>query len=389
MDQVLEPSVSETRTPHQLKTVAIIGSRGYPSSYGGFETFVRRFAPYLRDQGVDVTVYHRAVSRAESGKEDTYEGVRRVFTRGVNSRSASTLTHGLSAGLDARKKGFDAALVLNVANGFFLPVLRHAGIPTAVNVDGIEWARAKWGRAAKAMFRSGAGLTARYADMLIADSEAIGDIWKNKFNRDSAFIPYGADIIAKSAEGADLLKEREILPGSYVLVVARLVPENNVDLLLDAMGKIGHKIPLVVVGSSVGASPIEERLRIASEHHSNVHWLGHVSDQNFLQQLWAHSLLYVHGHSVGGTNPALLQALGCGAPTIALDTVFNREVLGGATANLYSEDAEALSKLIIKLAADAAARVKMVEDGRRIIESRYTWEGVCSRYLKVLDSIKV
>lgn len=360
---------------------AIIGSRGYPSTYGGFETFVRRLAPYLAKQGVDVTVYGRDDSRPEPFVTD--ERIRVVNTRGHESKCASTLSYGLTACRHAARERYDAALVLNCANGYWLPLLRSAGVPTAVNVDGLEWERDKWSALGKKVFRNSAVVTSKYADRLISDAQGIADYWQQHFDSSSTVIPYGGDIL--DTLPTTKVREQGLEPGRYILVVARLVPENNVDLLLDAVEKLNGRYRTVVVGSAVGDAPIEQRLR-EMQRISNVLWLGHVSDQELLQQLWQHCGVYVHGHSVGGTNPALLQALGAGAPTIAFDTVFNREVVREACPT-YKKDADELGRLLAEVMEDDTRRRRLSAVGQEIIRQRYTWDQVNEDYLQVLDEL--
>lgn len=271
------PSPILRETP--LENVAIIGSRGFPSSYGGYETLVRHLARTWTAQGINVTVYCR--SRGEASSWVT-EGVTCRWTPGHDSKSLSTLTFGLTSHVDAMRRGFDAALVLNVANGFFLPALRASGTGTVVNTDGIEWERGKWGAGARRVFLAGAHATARCADVLVADSEAIADIWRAKFGVESTFIPYGAPV--PEQVGEDRVRDIGLQPGSYALVVARLIPENNVALTLDALEKLGHGVPAVIVGSAHYGGDVEPRLRELQER-GLVHWLGHVSDQELLLQL--------------------------------------------------------------------------------------------------------
>lgn len=355
--------------------VAIIGSRGYPSTYGGFETLVRRLVPHLVEKGVAVDVYSRG---------DTPRGVvaadqvRSIRTPGISSRSLSTLTHGLTSSIHAAASRPHAALVLNVANGYWLPGLKAAGVPTAVNVDGLEWERAKWNAVGKSIFRGGARATARWADCLVSDSVAIQAHWKQHFERTSVFIPYGADISTRSGDGPLGLPSRR-----FVLAVARLVPENNVELLLDALTYIDESYPIVVVGSSGAPSEIEARLR-ALDASGRVRWLGHVADQDLLLRLWQHAGVYVHGHSVGGTNPALLQALGAGAPTLALDTVYNAEVVGSGAWNLYSHDAVLLAEKITALVSDAVLQDQVSAAGQNVVRGRYSWDAVLQAYYQVL-----
>lgn len=310
------------------------------------------------------------------------EGVACRWTPGRDSKSLSTLSYGLTSHLDAARRPFDAALVLNVANGFFLPALRAKGIGTAVNTDGIEWERGKWGTAARRVFRAGARCTARYADVLIADSEEIGRIWQEQFGVESLFIPYGAPVLNDVAE--DRVRALSLQPGTYALVVARLIPENNVEMTLDAIESLAGRVPAVVVGSANYEAPIETRLRTL-DHQGRIRWLGHVSDQVLLNQLWAHAGVYVHGHSVGGTNPGLLQALGAGAPTLALDTAFNREVVRDQDM-LFAPSAPALAAKIDGVLGNELLRREMARRGRAIIAERYSWPDVANRYLRALEA---
>jgi glycosyltransferase involved in cell wall biosynthesis len=272
-------------------------------------------------------------------------------------------------------------LVLNVANGFFLPILRAAGTATAVNTDGIEWERGKWGKLARNVFLAGAHATARSADVLVADSQAIGDIWREKFGVTSTFIPYGAPVVNDAP--ADRVRAIDLEPDTYALVVARLIPENNVELVLDALDLLVPRVPAVIVGSANYSAPIEDRLR-ELDHRGALRWMGHVSDQELLQQLWSNCGVYLHGHSVGGTNPALLQALGAGAPTLALSTVFNQEVIG-RDEQLFPSDAGRLAAMIREVLGDERLRARMAEHGRRTVAERYDWQDVAERYLAALQ----
>jgi glycosyltransferase involved in cell wall biosynthesis len=362
--------------------LAILGSRGFPSTYGGYETLVRHLAPYLVAAGHDVTVYCR--TRSQKQRIWHAEGVRCIATPGHDSKSLSTLTFGMTATLDASFRDFDSILVLNIANGFWFPVLRAARTPFAVNTDGIEWERGKWSRAGRTAFRLGARLTARFANALICDSHAIGAIWKERFGRQSVYIPYGAPVLENIA--CERLHTIGLESKSYLLVVARLAPENNVELTLDALELLGDQAPrAVIVGSANFDSPIEARLK-AMGAAGRVLWLGHVDDQQLLTQLWGHCAVYIHGHSVGGTNPALLQALGAGAPTLALDTPFNAEVLRFA-ADLYPRNARALAERIRSVMTSPSQQHEMAQRGRSVVRERYTWDGVCQAYMDVLTNL--
>jgi glycosyltransferase involved in cell wall biosynthesis len=359
--------------------LAILGSRGFPSTYGGYETLVRNLGPYLVATGHHVTVYCR--TRDEGRRTWIAEGVRCIATPGYDSKSLSTLTFGMTATFDASLRRFDAVLVLNIANGFWFPVLRAARTPFAVNTDGIEWERGKWSRVGRATFQAGAWMTARNANTLVCDSRAIGDIWRERFGRDSVFIPYGAPVL--DDVDRDRLDALGLGSEPYLLVVARLAPENNVELTLDALDLLRGDAPhAVIVGSANFDSPIEKRLR-EMEASGGVTWLGHVDDQRLLTQLWAHSGVYVHGHSVGGTNPALLQALGAGAPTLALDTPFNAEVLPFPEQR-FPCDAGILADQIRYVITSPSLQKEMAQRGRSVIRERYSWDDVCRAYMDVL-----
>jgi glycosyltransferase involved in cell wall biosynthesis len=362
--------------------LAILGSRGYPSTYGGYETLVRNIAPAWVAEGHDVTVYCRIrAPGGERARSWTVDGVRCRWTPGYDSKSLSTLSFGASSHLDAALRGYDAALVLNVANGFWLPLLRARGIPTAVNTDGIEWERGKWGKNARRVFYRGAVLTARNADVLVADSQAIASTWKRLFDASATFIPYGAPVL--EGIGEERIRELGLSRRGYVLVVARLIPENNVELTLDALELMPRLPQAVIVGSANYASPIEARLTKASRD-GGLLWLGHVHDQELLTQLWANCGAYVHGHSVGGTNPALLQALGAGAPALALDTEFNREVITSEE-QLFPARPEDLAIRLRVLLADPDRQARFSEHGRAVVADRYSWDDVSVAYLDALS----
>lgn len=365
-----------------MHRIAILGSRGFPSTYGGYETLVRYLARDWTQRGHEVTVYCR--DRNEGERRWEAEGVRCQWTPGYDSTSLSTLTFGATSHLHAAVRKFDAALVLNIANGFWLPMLRAAGVPSAVNTDGIEWERGKWGPLARRTFLASAWMASRHADVLIADSEAIDSIWREKFGVESVFVPYGAPV--EHGVGSERVRALGVEPRGYALAVARLIPENNVDLLLDALDAAAadERPQAVVVGSATRASDLEKRLK-ELDRRGRLRWLGHVADQELLLELWANSGVYIHGHSVGGTNPALLQALGAGAPTLALDTVFNREVLGEDAADqLFPPDADGLRAAIARVLSDRDLQEALSKRGQRVVEARYSWQDVSDRYLEAL-----
>jgi len=363
-----------------MPSVAIIGTRGYPSYYGGFETAVRELAPYLVDQGWDVTVYGRHGATLDVDP-DRDPRVTSRLTRGVDRKQLSTLTYGFTSCLDAVRRRPDVALVMNVANGYWLPLLRAFGIPTLVNVDGIEWDRAKWGRLAKAVFRTGARLSARFATRLVYDSREIERRWNQDFDAVGVFIPYGGTIQPR------LPLERGLNHRGYVLVVARFVPENTIPEFFAAVTEIARHHDVVIVGSAGYGDPLDKQAESLARLNLRVRWLGHVENDRTLFSLWQHAGVYFHGHSVGGTNPALVQAMACGAPVVARDTSYNREVLDSAAMYVGPHSVE-IVRVVLAAMADSDWQSESSKHARERAGTKYSWERVCHDYEQNLIEVR-
>jgi glycosyltransferase involved in cell wall biosynthesis len=359
------------------KSVAIIGTRGYPSYYGGFETAVRKLAPFLVDAGWSVDVYGREGStKTDDPSRDAR--VRTVNTIGLDNKSLSTLSFGLTSVVHAIFHKPDVALVMNVANGFWLPLLKMRGIPTVVNVDGIEWERAKWGRLAKFVFKLGARLTAKFATVLVSDSQEIRRRWNLEFHRDSVFIPYGGEF------PGSLPVVEGLRSGGYALMVARLVPENTVVEFFEVCEGIAKDYPVVIVGSSGYGGDLDAAAAGLASRYDNVTWMGHLSDDEKLMSLWQHAGAYFHGHSVGGTNPALVQAMACGAPVVARETPYNIEVLGQRE-HLVSPVPLALEAGLRRVLNSVDEREAMRSFNRQRAWTHYNWAGVCAAYERTIS----
>lgn len=360
------------------KSVAIIGTRGYPSYYGGFETAVRKLAPYLAEHGWDVTVYSRpGATRDDDPGRDTR--VTTVTTRGMETKTLSTLSYGLTAAIHSARRRPDVALVMNVANGYWLPILKARGIPTVVNVDGIEWDRAKWGRAAKAVFHTGARFTAKFGTSMVYDSTVIAARWKDEFGLDGDFIPYGGDV------PPELPVEAGLEHRGYVLVVARFVPENTVPEFVEAAAEIAEEHDVVIVGSSGYGGEIDEAVAKLAETRPRVRWLGHLSDDRRLLALWQHAGAYFHGHSVGGTNPALVQAMAAGAPVVARDTLYNREVLSDAGAVFVEPQPGSIAEGVKRVISNPELQADLTKMSFQRATDIYSWESVCAGYEAALE----
>ena len=357
------------RQPRPLR-IAMVGTRGVPARYGGFETCVEEVGSRLAKRGHEVVVYCRATN-SESRLQE-WMGMSLVHLPAMRKRSLETLSHtGLSVAHLIRKST-DAAFLFNCANAPWMPLLRARGIPFATHVDGLEWRRAKWGSVGRRYYKAAERMSVRWSDALIADAAGIGDYYAETHNAATNLIAYGAPQVSGAT---NRLAELNLAAGGYHLVVARFEPENHVEEIVRGYVASGARLPLVVVGSAPYAPEYTQRISDAADER--VRLLGGVWDQELLDQLYTGALVYLHGHSVGGTNPSLLRAIGAGAATDAYDVVFNREVLGAS--GRYFRTPSDVAALVESAEADTAA-VKARGLLARAEARRYDWDDVADKY---------
>jgi glycosyltransferase involved in cell wall biosynthesis len=351
----------------------MVGTRGVPARYGGFETCVEEVGSRLAAAGHDVVVYCRSGDGGASDRPDRYRGMALVHLPAVRRRSLETLSHtALSVGhLTAHPT--DVVLLFNAANAPLLPVVRLRRLPVATHVDGLEWQRAKWSGAGRRYYRLAESLAVRWSDAIIADAEGIRSYYEHEFGAEADVISYGAPVI--HPERPELLAELDLEPRRYHLVVARFEPENHVEMIVEGYCKSEARDPLVVVGAAPYADRYTARVKEIAD--PRVRFLGAVWDQSRLDELYANALTYQHGHSVGGTNPSLLRAIGAGAPTDAFSVSFNREVLGEA--GRYWSTADEVTALVERAEADREATCLRGERGRERA-ALYRWDDVAAAY---------
>ena len=363
---------NELRSRTTLR-IALVGTRGVPAQYGGFETCVEEVGSRLAERGHEVVVYCRRLGGDRADELDTYKGMSLVHHGALKKRSLETLSHTALSVQHLVRHRTDAAVVFNSANSPFLPALRAARIPVATHVDGLEWKRDKWGTAGRRYYQMAEKLAVRWSDALIADAVGIQDYYIEKFNKPTDLITYGSPFL--DGAGADRLAELDLTPGRYHLVVARFEPENHVDVIVEGYANSSATLPLIVVGSAPYADEYTKRVHELAD--DRVRFLGGVWDQELLDQLYANAFTYLHGHSVGGTNPSLLRALGASAATTAFDVVFNREVLGDA-GRYFTSVADARKQIeISECQIDETARLGRLARRRA---DRYDWDEVADRY---------
>jgi glycosyltransferase involved in cell wall biosynthesis len=361
--------------------IAILGTRGVPARYGGFETAAEEIGRRLVERGHEVVVYCRNPGQTQQ----VHDGMTLVNLPAVRVKVLETLSHtGISAAHAIVRDRPDVAFLFNAANAPFIPLLRSAGIPVAVHVDGLEWRRAKWGPRGSAYYRWAEHRSARWAHAVIADSHGIVDHLLTNHGVIASYIPYGAPLVTPHPAR---LRELRLEPQGYHLVVARFEPENHVREVVQGYVASSSTFPLLVVGDAAYGSDYRNEILRAANGDPRVRFLGGIWDQELLDSLYAGAASYLHGHSVGGTNPSLLRAMGAAAPVIAYDVTFNREV--ARASGRYFRQADDVARECESVESDVAAALARGRAGRADVIERYQWDEVADGYEKMAYGLVV
>ncbi len=358
--------------------IAILGTRGIPARYGGFETFAEKLAEGLSGHGVDVTVF------CESGGLSTpevYLGAKLQFISAPSLGPLQTIIYDLKC-LWAARKGYDIVYMLGYGSAPFCLIPRLWGTEVWINPDGLEWARAKWGPLAQCYFRLMEWSSIYAANRIIADAASIARHLTERHGpiKNCNVIRYGCEVI-ESSPAEEPLTEWQLAPGSYYLIVCRLEPENHVREILQAFKQSRSCKELIVVGNhQTGTSYVRGLLELEDRR---IRMIGTVYDQDKLTCLRYHSFAYMHGHSVGGTNPSLLEAMGCGNLILAHDNPFNRETLGSC--GYYFEDVKELVQVIHTAEEQEEEIARHRVAAKRRAREEFRWPDIVSSYLNLLD----
>ncbi len=361
--------------------IVMLGTRGVPARYGGFETAIEEIGRRMAERGHEVTVY----CRGAEGRPDEHLGMRLVHLPATRKKALETLSHTFLSVLHVlfSRRRYDVAFVFNAANAVFLPALRLRRLPMAVHVDGLEWKRAKWGGAGRWYYRLAESLSVRWADALIADAQGIADYYTDEFGAETELLVYGAPILTD--RHTDRLAELGLADRGFHLVVARFEPENHVLEIVRGYRTSAATLPLIVVGSAPYADEYTAQIETAAAGDDRIRLIGGVWDQELLDALYANAASYLHGHSVGGTNPSLLRAIGAGTPVIAFDVSFNAESLG-PDSHYFRTPADVAAALS-EVEADVAAVVGTAATIRDRVAERYCWNAVTSGYLELAERL--
>jgi glycosyltransferase involved in cell wall biosynthesis len=357
--------------------IGIIGTRGIPNNYGGFEQFAQQLSAGLVRKGHAVWVYN---SSLHPYTEDLYNGVHIIHCCDAENwlGTAGQFIYDRNCLNDARNRGFDILLHLGyTSDSIFYRKWRSPAIHI-VNMDGMEWKRSKYNWLTRKFLKKAESLAVKHADILIADSLGIKEHLQTTYNHQSEFIPYGA--IGFESPDSSQLSAFLLEPGAYGILVARMEPENNIEMIIRGWIQSGSDQPLLVVGDT--GNNFGKRMRRKYDH-PKIRFAGSIYDQSLLNNLRYHSRYYFHGHSAGGTNPSLLEAMACQCNILAHDNIFNRSVLG-TDASFFSTE-EDLTELLINQQSEAIINENKKKNLQKIKEN-YNWERIISKYESVMLS---
>lgn len=363
--------------PSRPIRVALLGSRGIPASYGGYETLMEELAPRLVERGFEVTVYGR--SHYTPKGLTSHLGARLVVLPTIRSKHLDTPVHTFLSCLHAGREGFDAALMVNSANAMFLPLL--AGSPVALNVDGIEKRRAKWGAFGRMVYALSERLACFLPDALITDAEVIRGHYLDRYGADSTVITYGVD--PRPPRETGVLEQLGLASRRYFLYVSRFEPENNPHRVAEAYAQVPQTtdVPLVMVGGAPYAQGFIASFTEGADRR--ILFPGPIYGEGY-RELLSNAFAYIHATEVGGTHPALVEAMGYGNCVLLHDTPENREVAGGTARRFDAHRPLTLTAEIEWALAHREEVAALRQKAADRAAERFSWDAVADRYAALL-----
>ncbi|NNL55455.1 MAG: DUF1972 domain-containing protein [Woeseia sp.] len=365
-----------------MKRISITGSRGVPGGHGGFETFAENLALYLVKNGWLVTVYcQESLKDYQCVQESEWHGVKRVHIPVGRSGAIGTIIFDFLTIRHAAKVG-GLILTLGYNTAAFNAWFRVKGVKNVINMDGIEWRREKWRWYEKAWLRLNERLGCLFGNHLVADHPEIRARLQTLVRKDKVtMIPYGAREVTNASSA--LLKQYDLEPKKYAIVIARPEPENSVLEIVTAFSVKKRGCKLVILGNVDTSTSYQSMVIDAAS--DEVRFLGAIYDHDVLDALRFNALLYVHGHKVGGTNPSLVEALGSGQPILAHDNVFNRWVAQSAA--VYFDSSAACESMFDTLLASPERLDSLAKESRVRFASTFQWSSILSQYESLISNI--
>jgi glycosyltransferase involved in cell wall biosynthesis len=357
-------------------SVALLGSRGIPARYGGYETLLEELASRLVERGFAVTVYCR--SHITPCGLTAYRGAHLVVLPTIRSKYLDTPVHTFLSCLHAAREPFDAVLVVNSANALFLPILSLGGAPVALHVDGIEKRRAKWGPFGRFVYALSERLACVLPDVLVTDAEVIRRHYLERYGAESVPIAYGVD--PRPPRETGVLAKLGLASRRFFLYVSRFEPENNPHRVAVAYRDVGGDLPLVMVGGAPYAVRFIASFTRGAD--PRIVFPGGIYGEGY-RELLSHALAYIHATEVGGTHPALVEAMGYGNCIVVNDTPENREVAGDAGLYFQAAEPATLAARLEEVRQDPAMAAERGRQAAARAAHLYSWEGVADQYARL------
>jgi glycosyltransferase involved in cell wall biosynthesis len=354
--------------------IGILGSRGIPNAYGGFEQFAEYLSFGLVEKGHEIWVYN---SDLHPYKDSEWRGVHIIHCKDLEHRlgTIGQFLYDFNCLADARNRNFDILLQLGYTSNSVWHRLWPKESINLVNMDGLEWKRTKYNKATRRFLKFAEGLAARHADYLIADSIGIQDYLRSEYGKASTYIPYGAPVF--EANNSAVIQRFNLKPFGYYLLIARMEPENNIEMIIEGYMKSSEKNPLVIVSNTGNSYGKRLRKEYSAE---SIMYTGAIFDRSTIDNLRFYSSAYFHGHSVGGTNPSLLEAMGCQCNIAAHDNIFNRSVL--TSDGDYFSNASEVAGIIDQISNPVILAQRKLNNLEKI-KTVYNWNQVINRYEKL------
>lgn len=354
-----------------MKKIAVIGIQGVPAKYGGFESLVENIIGENCSEEVKYTVFCSAKDMKERLSE--YKGCELKYVS-LSANGVQSIPYDVISMCKALR-GYDVMLILGVSGCLFLPFVKlFSKAKVIVNIDGLEHRRDKWGRLAKWLLRTLEAMAVRWADVIVADNKGIQDYVTETYNVDSEMIAYGGNHVLRCVDEEreqDILREYGVVSGNYAVSICRIEPENNCHITLEAFAQCGKR--LLFVGNW-NRNDYGKELKRKYANCKNITMIDSLYDLDVLYVLRKNAGWYMHGHSAGGTNPSLVEAMFFGRPIVAYDVVYNRETTGGKA--LYFKTSEDICELLSREDLNC-------EDLRLLAEERYKWSYIAKAYEKL------
>lgn len=360
--------------------IAILGTRGIPNYHGGFEQFAEFFAVYLAEKGEDVFVYN---SSLHPYQEKTFQGVNIISCKDPEDKlgTPGQFLYDLNCILDARKRNFDVILQLGYTSSTIWWWLMPKKAKIITNMDGLEWKRSKYSKKVQNFLKYAEKLGAVHSDHLIADSLGIKTYLREKYNKDATYIAYGANVFDNPDNR--ILKKYQIEKENYSLLIARFEPENNLEMILDGVVKSNRSEPFLVIGKH--DTVYGDFLKNKYKAYPNIKFIGGIYNLEELNNIRYYSRLYFHGHSVGGTNPSLLEAMASNTLICANNNEFNKGVLKENA--FYFKNAKEVAELYTE--KEKNKHPDFINNNIMAIKNEFSWEIINQKYYELLKAFKI